>query len=94
MVLERSGYLTHVPGLRISPEEKTRQMVLCTKLLPDLFPCRLPRSDAVISLSTDCHLDTTHTWVRCLALVNQTGVGVQSRAMARGATTASIVETR
>ena len=68
-------------------------MVFCIKLPPK------PGSEANLlfsnsTLSPGCRLDTTHTWVRCLVLETQTGVEVQTKAMVKEATTASIVEIR
>ena len=92
MVLERSGYLTHVPGLRLAPVQL--KLDLKKALALDRWAQMQICTFKPIILCTGCHLDTTHTWVRCLVLVNQTGEGVLTKAMARGATTVSIAETR
>ena len=94
MVLERSGYLTHVPGLRLAPVQLKLDLKKALALDRWCWAQMQICTFKPITLSAGCHLDTTHTWVRCLVLVNQTGVGVQTKAMARGATTASIAETR
>ena len=81
MVLERSGYLTHVPGLRLTKYSNLkRKTILVHALIGPLSAC------------PGCPLATTLTWGRCLGIEIKTEVG--TKGLVREATTASTVATR